>query len=162
MSGRLFSELDTLPPEVRADYLRILATVVADMPRRWHRFTGVPFVWYTIDNPGAAVRVEPTNAAKLCDEGGYPDEFSRWIGSVVLRRTREARCVALGKGNAIGAKMSPIPFGRADTRVDVIGHHVDRPLSSGFSLPFTRSGVVFKRIRFAPEVHQGLGEIHDA
>jgi hypothetical protein len=155
-------EMYRLPVSVRADYVRVLDRILTDLPRRWSRVSGVPFLWYELASPDGTVHIERTSARLLCADGGYPDEFSRWIGSSVTRRAHRGRCAALVKGDKIGAKMSPLPFNVRvnDTRADVILAHADQRWNTGLSLPFSRG--VLRRMTFDYDVHELMKQTRES
>jgi hypothetical protein len=153
----------SVPAPVRADYLRVLDAVVRTVETRWRRSSGVPLLWFTLDATESGVQVTPTSLADLSVHG-YLDEFSRWVDGAVAAKTRKHRCAALVHGDRVHARIAfPIGAGwwAPDTFVAVRLHHVDRRLGTYLSLPFTRRGKIFQRLRFDETVPTRLARAQE-
>ncbi|MEU4678918.1 hypothetical protein [Micromonospora sp. NPDC023737] len=155
--------LERSPDQVRADYLRVLERMMAEVPRRWQSRLSVPVLWLTLDSGSNDIEVEPTDVYQMAREHGYPDEFHRWVTSAVQSRLSEtgARCALLashsGMSSSVQGPILRALTGPPDRRVHLHGAHQDhrRPFRDDFAI---RRGPLL-RARFTPEVHQRLADI---
>lgn len=146
----LVGRLRALDPAVRADVLRVLDGVVRELPRVWRRGTGVPQFLVHLDGP-EEVRVERLGLRELCEQNGYPDEFSRWIGGVPVRKAAECGCAAVVYGNCVHSRFYRIgPFGSPrfapDTFAVVAVSHRDAGVLPRADVHFDIEGRLFPRM----------------
>jgi hypothetical protein len=159
MYGVSLGTMDRLSGPVRADYLRILERMLEEVPARRLSVLSVPVLWLTIgERDNDDVRVERVDVAELYRRNGYTEDFRVWVESAVRSRLAGARCAALVcndrmsgpvPGPVVGALLGP-----SERAVHVHAAHRDDRRAFRDTFPFRRGPL--RRVRFTPEVYQGL------
>ncbi|MFH8800893.1 hypothetical protein ACH4F6_15025 [Streptomyces sp. NPDC017936] len=160
-SEAVLAELGSLPAPVRADYLRVLETVVRVAPRAWTRRRGVRLQWITLrDSDEVVVQVDSGELSKHVDWDG-PRSARSFAGALREKRGTN-RCAALVYGNAIDSRtwgwIIPLLFGqlpRLDSAVMVDIEHRTGARST-FWLPIRYRRFVVRRLRFEDDVRAML------
>lgn len=154
----LLAELGSLPAHVRADYIRVLETVVRVAPRAWTRRRGVRLQWITLHDgdDDVVVQMDSGELSKHVDWDG-PRSANPFAGA--LREKLGAnQCAALVYGNAIYSRtlgwVLPLLVGqlpRLDTAVVVdVAHRTGA--RSRFSFPIKYQRLLVRRLRFEEDV----------
>ncbi|MFI6039179.1 hypothetical protein ACIBBD_34635 [Streptomyces sp. NPDC051315] len=154
----ILAELSSLPAHVRADYIRILETVVRVAPRAWTRRRGVRLQWITLQDGGddVVVQVDSGELSKHVDWDG-PRSTRSFAGALREKRGTN-QCAALVHGNAIDSRtwgwVLPLLLGqlpRLDTAVMVDIEHRAGARST-FSFPVKYRRLLVRRLRFEEDV----------
>ncbi|CAL9654495.1 hypothetical protein [Streptomyces sp. Tu 3180] len=158
----LLAELGSLPAPVRADYLRVLETVVRTVPGAWTRRRGVRRQWITLrdGDDDVVVRVESGELSEHVDWDG--PRSARSFAGALRERLATNRCAALVYGNAVDSRtwgwVLPLLAGqlpRLDTAVMVEIEHRAGARST-FSFPVGYRRLPVRRLRFEQDVRAVL------
>ncbi|MGW6520537.1 hypothetical protein ACWGA9_35010 [Streptomyces sp. NPDC054950] len=164
----LLAELSALPAHVRADYIRVLETVVRVAPRAWTRRRGVRLQWITLHDGDdeVVVQVDSGELSKHVDWDG-PRSASSFAGAL-REKLGTNQCAALVYGNAIYSRtwgwVFPLLVGqlpRLDTAVVVDVEH-RTGARSRFSFPIKYQRLLVRRLRFKDDVRAILQRARNA
>jgi hypothetical protein len=154
----ILAELNALPAQVRAGYLRILETVVRIVPKTWTRRRGVRLQWLTLrhGDDDVVVQVASGELSQHVDWDG-PRSARSFSGALRVKLGTN-QCAALVYGNAVDSRtwgwFLPLLVGqlpRLDTAVMVdVEHHTGA--RSTFSIPVTYRRLFVRRLRFPEDV----------
>jgi hypothetical protein len=154
----VLAKLNSLPADVRADYLRILETVVRVVPRSWTRRRGVRLQWLILrhGDDDVVVQVDSGELSRHVDWDG--PRSARSFSGALREKLGTNQCAALVYGNAVDSRtwgwMLPLLVGqlpRLDTAVMVDVEHRTGARST-FSFPVTYRRLFVRRLRFKEDV----------
>ncbi|MGC2997353.1 hypothetical protein ACPF8X_02845 [Streptomyces sp. G35A] len=158
-SEAILAELGSLPAHVRADYIRVLETVVRVAPRTWTRRRGVRLQWITLrdGDDDVVVQRDSGELGRHVDWDG--PRSARSFAGAVREKLGTNQCAALVYGNAIDSRtwgwVLPLLVGqlpRLDTAVMVDVEHRTGARST-FSFPIRYRRLLVRRLRFEDGVH---------
>ncbi|WP_424642240.1 hypothetical protein [Embleya sp. AB8] len=158
--------LRELPPDVRSDVIDVLTALVADVPRRIRHteYPRIPLMRVSVCTAGDRPRVEVLRPVDL--QGGYWDEFSRWIVGSAAKLLSDRRCGILSYGTSVhdlGPKWAAYALGGPARRDRAVIVHVRHECGVGkvISLPVLFRNPVWARMRFHPAVHTLLANARE-
>ncbi|MEU6067503.1 hypothetical protein ABZ864_24210 [Streptomyces sp. NPDC047082] len=164
----ILAELSSLPAHVRADYIRILETVVRVVPRAWTRRRGVRLQWITLHDgdDDVVVQVDSGELSKHVDWDG--PRSARSFAGALREKLGTNQCAALVYGNAIDSRtwgwVLPLLAGqlpRLDTAVMVDVEH-RTGVRSTFWFPIRYRRLLVRRLRFEEDVRAILQRARNA
>jgi hypothetical protein len=143
-------KLGELPQPARADISRLLRAVPPHVTRKWTRYRGVGWWWFSLhesDGDGGEVRIEPVRWGRGEIMSDYMNDIGHSFTADVRGRMGTARCVALVYGS--GYRSSNL--WSIDARVIGTLEHV-AGVQMKFDMAFDRRGRVLPHIRFDPSL----------
>ncbi|MFJ9743309.1 hypothetical protein [Streptomyces sp. NPDC101166] len=158
----ILARLDSLPPDVRADVIRLLETAVRGAPKGWTRRRGVRVRWLTLRDGDDDVLVR-ADAGELSQHVDWDGPRSmRSFGGALHAQLGTNRCAALVYGDAIDSRswgwVLPLLLGhppRLDTAVRVdVEHRTGSRSTFTFDIRYRR--ILVRRLRFEDDVHGTL------
>ncbi|MGW0915282.1 hypothetical protein ACWD1Z_26550 [Streptomyces sp. NPDC002784] len=154
----ILAELNSLPAHVRADYIRILETVVRVVPRAWTRRRGVRLQWLTLGHgdDDVVVQVDSGELSQHVDWDG--PRSARSFSGALGEKLGTNQCAALVYGNAVDSRtwgwILPLlvrQLPRLDTAVMVDVKHRTGARAT-FVFPVTYRRLLVRRLRFEEDV----------